>query len=144
MPLPEAPAYFTQVIRFDSGNTWGWLQRGAAWQGAGKLDNAVNDYDQALRIYRDSAAAYFYRGVIWRIEKDYDKAISDLTVSIWLKPQADYAFDVRGNVWQSKKEYGNALRDYDKANPTRPELCRGLSKQGLFARGLSRTKKFAT
>jgi tetratricopeptide (TPR) repeat protein len=130
--LPEAPAYFTQVVRMNPGNTWGWLQRGVAWRGVGKLEFAISDNDSALRINRASAAAYYFRGVVWKIEKQYDKAIADLTQAIWLKPQADYAFDVRGNVWQSKKEYEKALKDFDQAIRLSPNCAVGYRNKAYL------------
>src|SRR3974377_2398382 len=35
VPLADAPAYFTNVIRSNTRETWGWIQRGTAWRGQG-------------------------------------------------------------------------------------------------------------
>ncbi len=115
VPLPDAPAYFTQVIRMNTRETWGWIQRGTAWRGLGQLDRAVNDYNRSLRINPGSSATFFFRGVVWQIEKDFNRAISDFTQAIWLKPQSDFAFIARGKIWQSLKEYEKALNDFDEA-----------------------------
>jgi tetratricopeptide (TPR) repeat protein len=140
VPLPEAPAYFTQVIRTNTRSTWGWIQRGTAWRGLGQLDRAVNDYNQSLRINPSSSASFFFRGVVWQNEKDYSKAISDFTQAIWLKPRSDFAFLARGRVWQSQKEYEKALADFDEAIRLDPKSPVGYRYKAYLLAGSSNDK----
>jgi hypothetical protein len=40
----------------------------------GQLDNAIKDYDEAIRLDPKYTDAFFNRGFAWTVKKDYDKA----------------------------------------------------------------------
>ena len=74
--LPDAPAYFTELIRQDRRNAFAWTSRGIAWP-PGEVDKAVADFTEALRLDPDQAIVYWCRGGAWGTKRDFDKAIRD-------------------------------------------------------------------
>lgn len=53
------------------------LARATAYMGAGDLDKALADLDEAIRLKSDQAECYLARGAIHRFREQYDKAMAD-------------------------------------------------------------------
>src|SRR5262245_55171993 len=50
VPLPEATAHYTDLIRADPKDTWARLHRGISWRERGEHENAVKDFDECIRL----------------------------------------------------------------------------------------------
>jgi len=53
------------------------LARATAYMGAGDLDKALADLDEAIRLRADQPEFYLARGAIYRFREQYDKATAD-------------------------------------------------------------------
>ena len=73
-----------------------------------KVDDAVADYDEAIRLQPDSAAAYYNRGLAKDALKRYDDAIADYDEAIRLQPDATPA--AYYNRGAAKAAIGEATR----------------------------------
>src|SRR3989338_6117745 len=60
--------------------------RGLAWGNKGNLDNAIADYDTAIRLNPNLAEAYNNRGLAWGNKGNLDNAIADYDTAIRLNP----------------------------------------------------------
>ena len=55
--------------------------RGLFWEKRGEHDKAMADFNHALAINANDAAARYNRGKVWYNKREYDKALSDSTNS---------------------------------------------------------------
>src|SRR5207244_1654526 len=97
-------------------------QRGYCYHGLGKLDEAVGDYAEAMRLNpgdsiaaRNLAVTYRRRGEIRRAARKFDEALADLGEAIRLRPQEPEAYTERGNVWSQKGDQVKAIADHTAA-----------------------------
>ena len=81
----------------------------------GKLDKAIADYDEVIRLKRDFALAYNNRGNAYRAKKSYRKAIRDYNKAISLKIDYAAAYNNRGIACYNKGAYKKAVGDFKKA-----------------------------
>lgn len=98
-------------------------QYGSTQYHAGKYDQAIGKFTDAIRLDPKHAEAYFGRGACYAKQGEYDKAIADLTDAIRLDPSLAAAFYNRGSCWAYKQEYGKAIADYSEAIRIDPKLA---------------------
>jgi len=105
--LPDAEAY---------------LKRGEASAGAHKYDEAIADYDMAIRLRPDYAEAYNDRGHAYHWKGgNAHQAIADFTRAIELRPDYPTAYNNRGVVYLAGGDAARGIADFDRAlelNPT--------------------------
>ena len=113
--------------------------RGNAYQSKGEYQRAIQDYDEALRIDRDSALAFNNRASAFQHMGNYDRAIQDYDQAIRLDPSSALAYNNRGRTQHLKGDYELAIKDYAEAINLDPDYPlafynRGLARfdQGLF------------
>lgn len=122
-----------------------YLNRGYMRHTKGELDEAIRDYDEAIRLKPDYADAFNNRGSIYADKDDLDRAIQDYDEAIRLKPEKRtlaWAFYNRGLAYRQKGQTERAIQDYDRAIQVMPFplafLNRGLaySVLGQYDRAL--------
>jgi tetratricopeptide (TPR) repeat protein len=115
VPVEQAIAFFTDSIRANPGDPYGYMMRAVIWREKKELDIALGDYSEAIRLDPTNAYVYNSRGATWYDKKEYDKAIADYGEAIRLDPKLAFAYNNRGNAWRDKKEYDRAIADYNEA-----------------------------
>ena len=85
----------------------------------GDLDSAISDYDKAIQINPDFAAAYVNCGYAYYTKGEFDRAISDFDQAIQLIPDEAQVYFDRGLVYVDKGDIQNATADFKKVL----ELC---------------------
>ena len=91
-----------------------YMNRGNAWRGKNDLDQAIDDYTEAIRLDPKFALAYGNRGYAWQTKGDLDRAIADYDEAIRFEPNA-IRYTNRGLAWQQKDDLERAIADYTEA-----------------------------
>ena len=94
--------------------------RGNAHHDLGVNDQAIADYDQAIAIAKDDAAAFNDRALAYQDLGKLDEAIKDFSQSIALDPSDATVFDNRGMAEKALGRYDAAIRDEDHAIELKP------------------------
>ena len=110
-----------------------FYNRGIAYRNQGKLDRAIEDYDQALKLWPAFADAWNDRGVAYRQRGDYARAIADFDEAIRLKPDDAAAWFNRAGAWSSLGRLDHAIADFDRVLQLHP-----ADAEALLARGQAR------
>jgi tetratricopeptide (TPR) repeat protein len=92
-----------------------YVGRGVVKIRQGFLDDALADFNAALRIDPRLAIAYVNRGVIYRTKKDLDAACADFDRAISINPKGFEAFTNRADVRLDRQDIEGALKDIERA-----------------------------
>jgi tetratricopeptide (TPR) repeat protein len=123
---------YTQIIRLDPQENYGYFLRGEAYASKGDYDSAIADYTRAISIDPNDTSSYFCRGDVYAKKEDYDSAIADLTRVISIDPTYPAVYNARGITHCNKGCYNSAIADYTQAIKIDPgfdfghDICRGL------------------
>ena len=88
---------------------------GLTYQSKQQYDKALEEFNQAIKLYSGYAEAYFNRGMIFYKKKDYPDSLTDLNRAIQLDSQYTEAYFERGMLYCEEGKYDKALNDFDKA-----------------------------
>ena len=104
---------------------------GVALQQQGRLEDAVAEYDQAIRLSPQFADAYLNRGLAYIQLEQYERAVQGYDEAIRLNPQDAGLYNNRGNAYEGLEQYERAIQDYDEAIRLNPRAAfyrnRGLA-----------------
>ena len=132
VPVEQAVEFFTGYIRLHPADVHAYTMRAKIWvEEKREYDNALGDYNEAIRLDPTNAYCYYNRGTLWSAKKDYDKAIADFDESIKIYPSFAIAYYDRANAWRGKKEYDKAIADFNEAIRIDPSLSRAYNNRGL-------------
>jgi tetratricopeptide (TPR) repeat protein len=79
---------------------------------AGRLDDAVEDLSQAIKLDRKCVEAYIKRATAFYRKRDYDTAIADCSEAIRLDDNNAEAYHTRARSYYRQKENDKALADF--------------------------------
>ncbi len=91
------------------------VNRGNAHSDAREFDDAILNYDAALKRDPTHAVAFYDRGTAYRMKQDHDKAIADYGRAIALNSRYEDAFVNRGVAYAAKGDFDRAIADYTTA-----------------------------
>jgi tetratricopeptide (TPR) repeat protein len=86
--------------------------RGVAYRLRANYAQAIDDFNEAIRLVPNYANAFNNRGVAYRNMGDLDRAVADYDQAILIKPDYVAAFYNRGLAFADKKEYAKAISDF--------------------------------
>jgi serine/threonine protein kinase len=110
----DAVPYFSQAIAA-SPDYRSYFGRAGAYQHLEKLDQAIDDYTQAIRLNPGGAMAYHERAVcLARMNQD-DRALPDYNRAIELSPGYALSWNGRGVIYLHIKNYEQAKADFSQA-----------------------------
>jgi tetratricopeptide (TPR) repeat protein/serine/threonine protein kinase len=115
------------------------LQRAQRYLANDQYDEAIDEFNEAIRLDLECAAAFAGRGAAYVEKHNPDKGLADCTRALQLDPKLVLAFVYRAEAWAEKKDFAQALADCGKALDLNPQCaeaynCRGstYSKMGLL------------
>jgi tetratricopeptide (TPR) repeat protein len=107
-------------------------RRAVAWHNKGDFDRAIADYDQALRLAPNNAAAFNNRGLAWQARGNLDRAIADFGDAIRADPtdQAG-AYRFRSHALRQRGDIDGAIADADRSIRLYPDYNAAYVARGL-------------
>jgi tetratricopeptide repeat protein len=121
VPLADAVAYYTEVIRLKPGSEWAFRQRAAGWKEKGDLDNAIKDETEAIRLDPTVSNSHNNRGNTFNKKGEYDKAIQDFAEAIRLDPNNSLPYNNRASLWATCRD--EKFRDGKRAVESATKAC---------------------
>ena len=87
----------------------------------GKITEAIDHYNEAIRLKPDYAYAYNKRASLYVRLGQYQLAINDYNEAIRLKPDYANAYNNRGSAYSRLGQYQLAIKDYNEAIRIKPD-----------------------
>ena len=86
-----------------------------ACYGLGRIEEAIEESTQAIKLQKDYPDAYLLRGICYKDQEKYPSALADLNKAIDLQKDNVEAFEYRGYVYYETGEYKQAIADWKEA-----------------------------
>lgn len=103
---------------------------------AGDLQEAILDFNEAIRLRPKFAEAFYFRGVTQIEAHHFDSAIKDLHEAIRLYPQEAKAYHQRGIAKHHQQHFEEAILDFDEAIRLNSQFA-----EAFYWRGKSQQEK---
>jgi tetratricopeptide (TPR) repeat protein len=136
----SADAHFSEAIQgalpFWSDKAKAYIWRGVSRSELKKYDEAIADFNEAIRLDPNNAMAYRNRGATHGRKGELEQALTDLGEAIRLDPNDPLAPYDRGVVYYKKGEYDLAIADLGEAIRLKPN-----DAKAYWARGRAFAKK---
>lgn len=92
-----------------------YVDQGIAGCEAGKFDQALNDFNAALKMKPNDATLYDYRGMAYRCKNMDDKAMQDFNKAMVLDPKFARPYRNRAMIYYDRGDFDKSLADLQKA-----------------------------
>ncbi len=86
-------------------------QQGLSMFSAGKYDQAIRHYNEAIKLDHKNVKAYNNRGVTYSKMGEYHRAIADYTRALRLDPKFAQAYENRALAYFRTKDYSRSCSD---------------------------------
>ncbi len=106
-----------------------------------KYQEAINFYNEAIKLNPNDADAYNGRGATYVNLKNYKQAIVDYNKAIKLNPKYARLYYNRGIVYSDLKQYDKAIADYSKAIKLNPYYYWAYNNRGITYNALQQYDK---
>ena len=112
------------------------LKKGIDYSRHDKYDEAIAEFNNAIKINPGSANAYYGLGFIYDKKGDLDKAVANFSKAIEIDPALTDAYYNRGFAYYKKGSFDQSISDYGKVIELSPN-----SADAFYGRGLVYSKK---
>jgi tetratricopeptide (TPR) repeat protein len=118
-----AETYWTQLLDQLPNEAAIWSNRGNARVSQYKLEAAIADYEQAIKLAPDAPDPYLNRGAALEGMGRWQEAIDDYNHVLQLDPNDPAAYNNRGNAKAGLGQWQEAIADYSKAADLAPDFA---------------------
>ena len=118
-----AEKYWTEIIERFPTNAGAWSNRGNSRVSQNKLEAALTDYNQAIKLAPNVTDPYLNRGTALEGLGKWQEAIADYNYVLELDPQDAMAYNNRGNAKTGLGKWQEAIADYKKATQIAPNFA---------------------
>ena len=91
------------------------VDRGMENSQNGRYDQALKDFNDALKLKPNDAMLITYRGVVYYAKGQNDLAMKDFNRAIEIDPKAGKAYYQRGMIYENQEKYAQAVPELKKA-----------------------------
>jgi tetratricopeptide (TPR) repeat protein len=131
----EAIQFYTLAIEAgdlpDRSLAYVYNNRGASYRNMNRYNQAIEDYDAAIRLNPEYATAYYNRGIAYDRKGFHGLAIDDFDTAIRLNPDLSDAYNQRGLAYVKDGRYDIAIENFSQAIRLDPELDSAYFNRGL-------------
>lgn len=113
-------------------------ERGMAKIRAKKFEEAIADFDRAIRLKSDSIEAWYMRGHALLQLQRYDDAIAAYDRAIEIKSDYGQAWYERGLTLENLQRYEEAIESYQKTGEIHPDFYSVWERSGIVYNQLQR------
>jgi tetratricopeptide (TPR) repeat protein len=106
-----------------------YQQRGFAFANDQKYQDAIADFDEALKTKPNEARIYEQRAAVEMKLQDYDKALADYSEAIKLKPNEVRYYLYRSYIYETKGDVKNSMADAERALKLDPKNAEAKSRK---------------
>jgi tetratricopeptide (TPR) repeat protein len=110
-----------------------WFEIGYKAGEAGKYEQAITAYQEAIRLKPNDAEALGNLGVAYNRLGQYDKAISAYQEAIRLKPDFARAWANLGEAYKHNGQQSDVIKVYEKLKTLDPKLAEGFFQKTVAA-----------
>jgi tetratricopeptide (TPR) repeat protein len=97
----------------------------------GKLEEAIAEYSEAIRLEPHLVLVYTNRGIAYAKLGQFQRAIQDYDEAIRLDPQYAHAYYSRGAAYAELSQFQRAIQDYDEAIRLDPQYAQAYNYRGI-------------
>jgi tetratricopeptide (TPR) repeat protein len=117
-----------------------FVSRGQAYHDCHRLDKALIDYSEAIKLEPTNSANYVFKADALLELKKYKEAENNAFRAKELDPSSATAFVVYGSALRSQGLFKQAIAAYDQALAITPEYVRAKNERALCQRSKSKLK----
>ena len=111
---------------------------GSANERLKRFDEALANYDAALRLQPAAADGHFGRGTVLRALGRTDEALASFEEAIRLRPEVAAAHYHRANILMERSQFDEALAGYDRVVALKPDFADAHNNRGNVLHYLKR------
>ena len=126
MPAPAKILVIDSGLASDHGVAVAYNNRGQLYRAKGDVENAIKDFDAAIKINPNDSASLYNRGSMLAERGETDRAIADFDQSLKLNPNQATAYNDRGSALMTKGAADRAIAKIFADNAWRV-LCPGAA-----------------
>lgn len=82
---------------------------------SGRYDQALKDFNDALKLKPNDATLITYRGVAYYANRQNDLAMKDFNRALEIDPKHGKAYYQRGMIYENQEKYSEAVTELKKA-----------------------------
>lgn len=107
-----------------------WYNKGVVLQNQSKLDEAIQAYDQAIRLDSNLTMPWYNKGLALYSQGRHDEAIRAFDEAIRLDPNLAMAWHNKGSILNNQGKYDDAIKCYDEAIRLDPDEAQAWFNKG--------------
>jgi tetratricopeptide (TPR) repeat protein len=127
----QAEIIWTQLIEDFPANPAVWSNRGNVRVSQNKLEQALSDYEQAIKLAPNAPDPYLNRGTAYEGLGKYQNAIDDYQQVLALNPNDAMAYNNLGNAHAGLNNWKEAVKYYHKATELAPNFAFAGANESL-------------
>jgi tetratricopeptide (TPR) repeat protein len=133
----DPQSFFQSILYYNPQSTEAHNCLGAIYKSQGKIDLAIDEFKQAVKINPRSFKSYGNLGSALRKKKEYDLAISAYKKALQLRPGIPGLYNNLGNIYADHGEWPKAEQMFVQAIKLFPEfaLCRSNLAKVYYGMG---------
>jgi serine/threonine protein kinase len=131
----KAVPYFSKAIAVKP-EYRAYFGRAGAYQNLERMELAIEDYTQAIRLNPASAMAYHDRAVCLARLNENDRALMDYNRALELASDNPLTWNGRGVIYLRRKEYQKSIPDFTMAIQLRPTFAQSYENRAAAKKAL--------
>lgn len=122
-------------------NEWAWFNLGSAYSGIGKVEGAIEAYQQALQINQKNSNTWFNLGSVYNDAEEFERSIEAYRQAVVFNPEFADAWNNMGSMYNKLGQIDSAFGAYREAIKIRPNYANAWYNLGNLYRKTGQHEK---